>query len=694
MANTDTTPQYETSADTNDLWRQGAEALVSWWTATEFLRKKIRKSFEYADGNQWSEKDLWKVNSEGRPALTFNELLPQIDTLSGVQRNLQMEFVTKPIGFEDKRLSEIATGTLVAAQEFTRITRIDGQVFDNGIIGGMGVWHVGHTYDDAEDLAWGDTTIRRVNPLCFIFDPWYRNPDFQDGRWMGELVWMDKDTYESTFPGKKFPGEGVDWVTSLNGIFGDSTELGTPQSLIEELQSRTDNYTRVVFLYFKQWNTLYFAINDQTGDVTLGYPSKAKAEEALSKTINEQVESEFENVQLVPNQDGTFTLTISEQDLGIPPFRTEEEALAVIANEKKNRIAQLRDNFTVVSRKIRSLRRIVFNAQEVLDSKKEIYNDRRFPYGVYVSRKYSDEVDSIQGIVYQNIDSANEINKRYSNLLAHLNSSAHSGWLNRASGGADTRKLEQRGARPGIVVEYTTIKPEQIKPVALDAGHFTLIDANIKGLQRRTGINAELLGITTQATVSGRAINARQQGGLTTVRPRVQEFEEAKLDVARLVLSRIQQFWPEEKIQRVIGVYELHTPLTSSGTPIFHNPETGEPMTDDQIIRLLTRFRTTRFDLALKLRQKSDTERDAEWEKAIEMAGLLTSTGRPLGPKTLEALADLSNAPTRFSEALKIDIQQPVNPAILQPGGTNAQLNQTISNIRGGKAGGSPENIS
>ena len=53
-----------------------------------------------------------------------------------------------------------------------------------------------------------------------------------------------------------------------------------------------------------------------------------------------------------------------------------------------------------------------------------------YPFAVLIGQQFSDTPESIMGIVRPLHDPQDEFNKRYSNLLANLNSSVSSGWFN------------------------------------------------------------------------------------------------------------------------------------------------------------------------------------------------------------------------------------------------------------------------
>ena len=128
-----------------------------WANSSEIARQKMRRDYEFVEGNgkQWSKEDRQRVLKTGRPVLEFTQILPQVEFICGMQRDMQVDFKNAPRGFEDIRLGEISTAYLKAAMDFNRVQRTSDKVFDDGTVSGLGVWEVLHSFDDADDLLWG-----------------------------------------------------------------------------------------------------------------------------------------------------------------------------------------------------------------------------------------------------------------------------------------------------------------------------------------------------------------------------------------------------------------------------------------------------------------------------------------------------------------------------------------------------------
>lgn len=664
------------------------------FNATALARLKWMRDYDMVEGNgkQWLRGDREKVEKSGRPALEFNQVLPQVELVTGMQRGLNLDFVALPRGLEDRRLGEIATASLKAATEFGRVQRITDKVFDDGTICGLGVWEVLHTLDDADDMVWGDIVVSRINPLAFLFDPWATEPDMQDGAFMGKASWLSIDDFNARYPGREHLAKPGEWLSRTRNYLSSSQQLGTGPNLIRELYDTDTGRIRLLSLWHKVQATIQLIIDTETGQVQ-EVPSKQTGEEALAQLADLHGRQQTAHLDIV-SQDETSAIMDKQTGQPVPAdqtgqplqFADPQAAVEYLDTQAKQAGMEIYERFSVVKRKARVPEWTEMVWWEILDSGKTPHNDRLYPYIPYISRQYSDDPESIMGIVRNLHDPQDEYNKRYSNILGHLNSSAHSGWLNRRTGGANKSQLELLGSKPGIVVEFASLAPSQIHPVELSSGHFAMLQHGERSILRISGVNAEMVGQTTQATVSGRAIHARQEGGATILKPRFRNFEESQLDLARMLLGRVQQYFPVEKIRRIIGVTELSTPLGDNNKPIFSNPENGEPWPEDAVISALTTLRNTKFDLSLSLAPSSATERQSQFSQATQLAGLITSSGRPLGPQSMQAMVDLSDMPSRLAEGLKRDAEQPVNPAMVQPGGQDKQVQSMIASGKSSNA--------
>jgi hypothetical protein len=675
-----------------DLLKRAQDAFRLWATTTSQARAMWRRDYDFTEGGgrQWTPADKLALQKTRRPVLEFNHILPQVELVCGMQRNMQFDFVAVPRGLEDRRLGEVASAVLKAVTDFARVDRVSARVFDDATICGLGAWEVIHTFDDVDDIIWGDIVVSRISPFAFVFDPWAQDPDMQDGAFMGKLDWVTRDELLQRYPDKRHLAQPGEWLTQFGNTLGASDEFGTGYNLQAELFDLDTGRIRVMTIWHKVPAEVTFLIDTATGQVQ--EVPDADAGEKLIAEIRERSGRELASRLSIVRQDASTVivdratgLPFPDPETGRPIAFISPEAAQARLNEMSERLGlESVATLEVIKRKARVPEWTQLVWWEVLAHGPTPYRHRKYPFIPYISRRFADDPSSIFGITRNLISPQEDLNKRRSNILAHLNSSAHSGWLNRKSGGADSRALELAGSKPGVVVEYGLIPPQRIEPAQLSQGHFVMAQDDVGQIRQISGVNAELIGISTPspATVSGRAIQARQEGGITILRPRFENFKAAMLDLARLLLETAQQFYPEEKIKRIVGIHESTAPLGPNGQSIFTHPQTGQPMTDDQIIGLLKTLRNTQFDLVLRLQPATETERQAEWERALSLLQLVTAAGKPIGPGTLHAMLDLApNIPTRLADGLKADLAAAVQqPDVAKQ--QNAVLQGALSSTR------------
>src|SRR5574338_116847 len=412
--------------------------------ATETSRQKMRRDYQYAEGNgkQWSPQDRQLVMKQNRPVLEFNQVLPQVEFVAGLQRDMEVDYKVYPRGQEDIRLAEIATCTLKAAMDFGRIHRTSDRVFDDSIITGLGVWEVLHSLEDADDLTWGDILVSRINPLSFIYDPWALRMDLQDGAFMGKAQWMDIGEFRSRYPdfaNLAVPGE---WLSRVNQLVGSSDDLGTGPNLIPELWDQGTGRIRVLTMWYKVPCNITLLVDERNGECK-EFESKDKAEEYKASLAAQAGREAVAPLQVV-NQGATASIAdqsgmpiVDNMTMQPKEYATPETAQAHLNMVSQQAGMQILNQYQVINRVAKKPYWAEMVYWQVLDMGMSPFKDRNYPFVPLISRRWADDPESVFGIVRNLWDPQDEYNKRYSNLLAHSNSSSHSGWLNRKAGGAN-----------------------------------------------------------------------------------------------------------------------------------------------------------------------------------------------------------------------------------------------------------------
>jgi len=151
------------------------------------------------------------------------------------------------------------------------------------------------------------------------------------------------------------------------------------------------------------------------------------------------------------------------------------------------------------------------------------------------------------GVVKNWIDIQDEINKRRSKAL-HLLSVRQVKYERGAV--ENVRKMQEELAKPDGAIEVMPgMMFEKLDTGDMAASQFNLLQEAKQEIDS-VGVNAALAG-TEQRQMSGRALLARQESGLSELGPLFDALKQWQLNIYRAVWNRIQQFWDEEKWIRV-----------------------------------------------------------------------------------------------------------------------------------------------
>ena len=188
---------------------------------------------------------------------------------------------------------------------------------------------------------------------------------------------------------------------------------------------------------------------------------------------------------------------------------------------------------------------------------------------------YCDRENNRYGIVRDMIDPQDEINKRRSKLLHIANSRQTTGI---AGGVGDIRTLKQELAKPDGHIEVTQeafqaaaetgVKPFEILPQNDQATLQIQLLGDAKAEIDLMGSNAALAGTEGGTRTSGRAIQARQEGGMIEINALMERSHVFSRTVYRHIWFMIKQHWTEERWVRVtddpstVRFVGLNRPLT------------------------------------------------------------------------------------------------------------------------------------
>jgi len=184
---------------------------------------RMAQGFAFYTGNQWSAADIAKLDSEKRPHLTINMILPIINLLSGIQRQGRQDITVVARKGGLKKLAAVFTEIMRHCLDVTDADFEIADCFLDGVIGNKGWLGLGVNYDN--DPIYGDIEVSKVSPFDMREDPDAKEYDLnRTGKFVIRDTWMDRDSIMLNYPAKRqdIIDGGLDIDPASGDIVGDS----------------------------------------------------------------------------------------------------------------------------------------------------------------------------------------------------------------------------------------------------------------------------------------------------------------------------------------------------------------------------------------------------------------------------------------------------------------------------------------
>lgn len=212
--------------------------------ATSEARLKSQTDIDYYDDRQWTSEQIKALRKRKQPEIWVNRIKPAINAILGVLEQGRTDPRAFPRTNDDMGAAEIATDSLRYAAENARWQRTRAACSKDYLIAGIGAVIVGVDADM-------DPKPERIRWEEFFYDPYSRDPDFEDARYLGIAKWMFLTELQAEFPEAELTMEfggiaGVDADEDKPGmVWGDSKRK---RVLVAEMYVIDDGgWKRVVF---------------------------------------------------------------------------------------------------------------------------------------------------------------------------------------------------------------------------------------------------------------------------------------------------------------------------------------------------------------------------------------------------------------------------------------------------------------
>jgi hypothetical protein len=240
--------------------------LCRWFEEAEDMTREARELSErdrdYYNGSQWTDAELATLRKRGQPALTINYIKRKVEYLRGFERRMRSDPKAFPRNPDDDQLSEAATDALRYVADRNDFDVIRSDVYEDMLVEGYGGSDV--TVEQGTDGP--EVTITRIPWDRIVFDPYSRQKDFSDARYLGIVIWMDREEALETFPGYEDAIEGTLNSASFSQTYDDRPKFST-------WSDNRRTRVRIVQMQFQWKGTWMIATYTKGGYLTEPIPS-------------------------------------------------------------------------------------------------------------------------------------------------------------------------------------------------------------------------------------------------------------------------------------------------------------------------------------------------------------------------------------------------------------------------------------
>lgn len=564
----------------------------------ESERKVWIQCYEYV--NNWVDGNLgqWKSdvrnNLGDKPAISFNEIRKFVNRICGAQRQAKLDEKVYPRDEgSDPIISDILTDLLKYVKDCNRAELAIARMFRDGIITGRGF--IKTEWSDENDY-FGEVTIKSINPLNVYLIGESDEYDVSKGyRGVIEEIPLDKDELLSRWSDKEDEIEGLARSVDTGIEVASTVDYGFGKSI------STDGY------YDK--------------------------EDGKFKVLRSQ-RYEYKDVK--------FFQDLETQKLTEAPSEKKDYDLG------KQLLEASGVKYKEVKRKKKYLK-IAYTVGDVLLEESE--SDKKY-FDITGFFCYLDN-GKITGVVQDLLDPQDEKNKRRSQIIHILGTSAKGGYFFQ-DGALDPEKAKKELGTVSPLIAIKGSINEKIQPIVSNLQAIPAIaqmEASASMEMREiSGLSDASLGVMPEGARSGRAVQALQMPTETIIAEIFDNYMNTRRIVWGKVLDLIQTNYNTEKRVRILGDYtskflppqaiqmkqmmimqlKLANPLLTEEEAIMKSDEMLQVMDGSKLLtinkiygdRKLNDITVGKYDVAIDQVAQNPTMRRAEYFDKLNMKSL------------------------------------------------------------------------
>lgn len=227
--------------------------LVNWFEeaeeANEDPRKLSFRDMDYYDGKQLTPEEANALRKRGQPDTTFNFIGGKVDTMVGLEIQQRSDPKAWPRTPNDEKAAEAATDALRYVEDKEGLDTLFTESYEDLVKGGFEVVEVlvKNTKSGRAEIDLKQPKFDRV-----FHDPHSCRRDFSDGRYMGYVLWWDRDQALKKWPNKAEAIKGT-----IAETVGTSTDYDDKPSYRVWARPGDRPRLRIVTIYWldgEQWH--------------------------------------------------------------------------------------------------------------------------------------------------------------------------------------------------------------------------------------------------------------------------------------------------------------------------------------------------------------------------------------------------------------------------------------------------------
>ena len=239
----------------------------------EHWRNDNQRCFEYVDGVQWTDEEMYNIESRGQQTTVINTILPTVDMVCAVasQQQADIQVVGREGSDDDK--ATLLTALLKHVMDNCHYDYQEKEAIRESYIGGRSWFECGiYTDEIGKDLIKVEH-IPWENVYC---DPFSRKADASDARFIIKVKWIDRDQLKKLYP------DAADMVDS---VFEDDYK-GQEYEAQNHSAGRSDFYWDVKSNRVRVCECWYTMPEYKTIDVLDEQTGKTKKKEILKNSLH------------------------------------------------------------------------------------------------------------------------------------------------------------------------------------------------------------------------------------------------------------------------------------------------------------------------------------------------------------------------------------------------------------------------